>query len=102
MRFSETSDAFNAWRTNDPPLIMDIYFFNWTNAEELYDSDITPHFEQVGPYRFKEVKEKVNITFNSNDTVSYSYVKYYYFMNEESPRQLTDVINTINPVSLVR
>lgn len=101
LNFSPTSDAYKAWKTNDPPLIMDIYLFNWTNPNELYNKDIKPNFQQVGPYRFKEVKEKVNITFNQNDTISYSYVKYYYYMENESPNQLNKIINTINPVALV-
>lgn len=101
LKFSPKSDAYKAWKTNDPPLILDLYLFNWTNSDRLYDKNVKPNFEEVGPYRFKEVKEKVNITFNQNDTISYSYVKYYYFMNEESPKQLDEVITTINPVALV-
>lgn len=101
MSFTPTSEAYKAWKTNDPPLILDLYLFNWTNPEELYDQDTKPKFQQVGPYKFREVKEKVNITFNPNDTVTFSYVKYYYFMEEESPCQLTDVVTTINPVPLV-
>ncbi|XP_065155971.1 protein peste-like isoform X2 [Atheta coriaria] len=99
LKVEDGSKAYEAWRTNDPPLILDMYMFNWTNAHEVYNESVKPHFEQVGPYRFLEVKEKYDIVFHENDTVSYKYLKRYYFMDEESPCQLTDVINTLNTVA---
>ncbi|KAJ8978292.1 hypothetical protein NQ317_012663 [Molorchus minor] len=41
-----------------PSLTMDIYLFNWTNAKDICNSSVKPKFEEVGPYTFKEVKEK--------------------------------------------
>lgn len=95
------SQAYEAWRINEPPLIMDIYFFNWTNAQDINKKGVKPRFEQVGPYRYKEIKEKINITWNSNDTISYRFVKRYHFMGKDSPRPLEDVITSLNLIPFV-
>lgn len=98
--FTPNSKAYNAWKINDPPLIMDIYLFNWTNPEDLYDKSIKPRFQEVGPFRFRETKEKINVTWNDNKTVTYKQMKLFYF-HEESPMKLTEEITTINAVALV-
>lgn len=98
--FTPESKAYKAWRINDPPLIMDIYLFNWTNPDELYDPNIKPKFEEIGPFRFRETKEKINVTWNDNKTVTYKQMKLFFF-HEESPLQLSEEITTINAVALV-
>lgn len=95
------SYVFDIWRKTPLPVKMDFYFFNWTNPEDIYDNDIKPNFEQVGPYRFLEDKEKVNIKWNQNDSVTFNQLRYWYFDEENSPSNLTDIITTINVVSLV-
>lgn len=47
------------------------------------------------------MKEKTNLTWNDNNTISYMVKKLYYFDTESSPRQLEDLVTTINPVPLV-
>lgn len=80
---------------------MDIYIFNWTNPEDIYTEGVKPRFEEIGPFKFREIKEKFNITWNDNKTVTYRQRKFFYFMEEESPRQLDEEITTLNPVPLV-
>lgn len=92
---------YEIWHKNPIPLTIDFYFHNWTNPHEIYDHEKKPRFEQVGPYRFGETKEKVNVTFNANDTVTFRHLKYWYFDSENSNGSLSDVIHTINPVLLV-
>lgn len=75
--------------------------FNWTNPGELQNTSVKPEFEELGPYRFKEVKEKINITWNQNGTLSYKTKRYYYFDKENSKRQLNDLLTIINIVPLV-
>lgn len=96
------NNLFQIWHKNPIPLTIDFYFHNWTNPHEIHDNGKKPRFEQVGPYRFGETKEKVNITFNeNNNTVTFRHLKYWYFDAENSNGTLQDVINTINPVLLV-
>lgn len=102
LAFGNGTEAFKAWQKPKTPITMDIYFFNWTNPEDIHDPDIKPRFEELGPYRFKQMKEKTNITWhNENRTISYQYLKYFYFDEENSPRNHSDVITTINMVALV-
>lgn len=101
MKFNPESEAFKAWRTNNPPLVLDIYLFNWTNPEGLKKPGYKPHFQEVGPYRFSEVKDKINLTWHENNTISFKYVKRYYFMEDESPGKLDEKVTTINMVPLV-
>ncbi|KAJ8959905.1 hypothetical protein NQ318_011642 [Aromia moschata] len=100
LKFTPTSKAFQAWRTNDPPLSMEIYVFNWTNPDQIKNVSVKPEFEEVGPFRFKEIKEKVNITWHDNSTISYKHKKSYFFDEENNFRSLSDVISTINAVPL--
>ncbi|KAK9876973.1 hypothetical protein WA026_016003 [Henosepilachna vigintioctopunctata] len=100
MKFREGSTSYNAWLTNNPPLDMDVYLFNWTNPDKITTPNIKPKFERLGPYLFKECREKINITWNDNNTVSYMHKKLYHFDNERSARPLEDLITTVNAVPL--
>ncbi|KAF7273084.1 hypothetical protein GWI33_014178 [Rhynchophorus ferrugineus] len=101
LKFTPTSDTYKAWRTNDPPLDLDLYLFNWTNPEDITNPNIKPHFEEVGPYRVKEVKEKTNITWHDNGTISYGFKKLYFYDPKNSIRIMEDdVVTTINTVPL--
>lgn len=95
------NNLFQIWHKNPIPLTIDFYFHNWTNPHEIHDHTKKPRFEQIGPYRFSETKEKVNITFNANNTVSFRHLKYWYFDEQNSNGSLSDPVNTINPVLLV-
>lgn len=79
---------------------MDFYFFNWTNADQVHVAGVKPKVEEVGPYRFKFVVERVNISWPEEGLVNYQDLRTYYW-DEESPRKLTDVITTLNVVALV-
>lgn len=96
-----TSKAYELWKDTSqlPPMYLKIYFFNWTNPEEIRDSK--PVLEQLGPYAFREVRKKVNITFHpENHTVSYFQRRYWYFDPEESKGSLNDVITQLNIVAI--
>lgn len=82
------------------PLGFDIYFFNWTNPEDIYNANVKPKFQEVGPYKFTMVIERVNVSWGPNNSVSYENQKTFY-VDPDSPRKLTDVITTINVVALV-
>lgn len=99
LTFEPGSESYKAWQTNDPPLTLDLYFFNWTNSDQIANRSVTPHFEEIGPYRFYEIKEKYDIQIHDNGTVSFKYVQKY-FLHEDSPRNISDMITTVNPVAL--
>ncbi|XP_015598591.1 protein croquemort isoform X2 [Cephus cinctus] len=80
---------------------MEFYFFNWTNPNELKIPGKKPILVEVGPYSFVEKREKVNITFNpENSTVSYLQRRFWYFDEKNSKGSLKDNITQLNVVTV--
>ncbi|XP_039285237.1 protein croquemort [Nilaparvata lugens] len=92
------SSSYKVWRETPVPMSIEFYFFNWTNP--LNYTTEKPKFVEVGPYSFKERHKKVNITWNSNGTVSFRRVRIWHFDAENSNGFLDDRIQTLNPVAL--
>ncbi|XP_076173959.1 protein croquemort [Ptiloglossa arizonensis] len=100
---SPTSKAFNVWNDTSslPPIYFKIRFFNWTNPEDLTVRGTKPILEEVGPYVFREVREKANVTFHpDNHTVSYFHRRWWYFAPELSNGSLNDRITQLNIVAI--
>ncbi|KAB0794889.1 hypothetical protein PPYR_11728 [Photinus pyralis] len=101
LKLEPNSTLYKGWQKPDGAIRFDIYLFNWTNPHEIGDPNIKPKFEEVGPYRYIHFKEKTDIVWNTdNETITYKYLKYFYFDEENSPRHVSDVITTINMVPL--
>lgn len=82
-------------------LYLDVYFFNWTNSEDFLDASTKPIVNEIGPYRFREIRDKRNVTFNDqNSTVSYRPFSTFYFDEEGSRGSLDDVITQLNIVAV--
>lgn len=104
LAFNPNSESYRAWVTNDPPPIINFYFFNWTNAKDcvVYLNCTKFKFEEVGPYSFYEIKDKVNITWHPNNTISFKFAKRYYYVNDDNNlKRLSDRITNVNPVTIV-
>ncbi|XP_014468145.1 PREDICTED: protein croquemort-like [Dinoponera quadriceps] len=103
LALTPTSRSFGIWKdtSNLPPMRLHIYFFNWTNPQELRVHGKKPHFVQVGPYTFREIKQKNNITFHpENNTVSYFQRRSWNFDPEHSNGSLSDIIIHLNVVAV--
>lgn len=101
MSLTPSSKAYELWKDTSglPPMYLKIYFFNWTNPDELRTSK--PVLQQLGPYAFREVREKLNIVFHpENHTVSYFQRRYWYFEQDESNGSLEDEITQLNIVAI--
>lgn len=84
----------------------DVYFYNWTNPIQLESVDgrliEKPILTQIGPYRFREIREKVRIKwFDQNSTVSYRERRTYRFVPNESKGSLDDTIVTLDVPAIV-
>ena len=102
MKLVPFSKTFDLWKTPPLPMSLDIYFFNWTNPEEFTNFSTKPILEQIGPYRFTEKADKVNIKWNwQNETVSFRKKSTFFFDAEGSNGSLSDIITTVNVVALV-
>lgn len=83
------------------PLYLDVYFFNWTNPDDFLDDTTKPMLEELGPYRFREFRDKVSIEFHDNNsTVSYRTKSTFYFDEDGSNGTLDDVITQLNIVAV--
>ena len=68
---SNTSDTFHIWE--DPPINphLKVYFFNMTNPDEVFNGIDKPRLVEVGPYTYRQLWLKQNITWHDNGTISY-------------------------------
>ncbi|XP_075153552.1 peste [Haematobia irritans] len=101
MALSATSPAFQGWKASPIPLDFDVYLFNWTNPEDYYvGSPRKPRFEQLGPYRFRETPDKVDIVWHtSNHSVSFRKKAIFHFDARGSNGTLNDIITTVDTVA---
>jgi len=101
MKLAPNTRAYEAWKQPPIPLSFDIYLYNWTNPDEINNSSVKPVLQQLGPYRFTEKPDKVDITWNpANSTVSYRKLSQFLFDQEGSKGSLDDVVTTVNVVAL--
>jgi len=82
-------------------MYFEIYMFNITNPNEwaANPKNVKPDFQELGPYVFQEVRERVGIEFNGT-TVAFNQTRTWHFVPEKSGNlSLDDLITNINPVS---
>ncbi|XP_054708652.1 scavenger receptor class B member 1-like isoform X2 [Uloborus diversus] len=92
----EGSQSYEYWKDIPVPIYLEFYFFNVTNTEEVYNFTNKPILEEVGPYTFRESREKVNVTWRDNGTLSYKQIKRWYFQPDRTNGSLQDYITTLN------
>ncbi|KAL4710659.1 hypothetical protein ACJJTC_003295, partial [Scirpophaga incertulas] len=91
------SRSFRNWEEPSVPLMFEIFFFNWTNAADFPEEK--PNLVQLGPYRFREHRRHVNVTYHANnDTLSYRTLRSWYF-DPSSNGTLQDNITTLNVIA---
>ncbi|KAL7034796.1 hypothetical protein ACKWTF_008098 [Chironomus riparius] len=102
LMIDEKSQSFKEWKSPSIELYFDVYLFNWTNAEDFTFPEFTkPIFEELGPYRFREYRDKTDLKFHQhNSTVSYKPFSTYIFDDQGSKGSLDDVLTTINVVAV--
>ncbi|OQR69288.1 protein croquemort-like, partial [Tropilaelaps mercedesae] len=90
-----SNEVYQSWQKNPVPIHVKMYLFNYTNPKEVIQG-AKPKLKQLGPFVYREHREKVNITFNGNGTVSYRQVLSYEYLQEYSVGSLDDKIYTLN------
>ncbi|XP_045713909.1 lysosome membrane protein 2 isoform X1 [Phyllostomus hastatus] len=90
------SETFDSWKKPPLPVYSQFYFFNVTNPEEILRGEI-PRLEEVGPYTYREIRDKAEIQFGDNGTISAVSNKAYVFVRDQSVGDArTDLIRTVN------
>lgn len=101
MHLAPNSRSFEMWKTPPIPMSIDIYLFNWTNPTPFDETFEKPILVELGPYRFTEVMDKVDVVWSPhNSTVSYRRKSTYFFDAAGSRGQLGDTVTTLNIIAL--
>ncbi|KAI1905385.1 hypothetical protein AGOR_G00015620 [Albula goreensis] len=91
--------SYTMWKDIPVPFFMSVYFFHVLNPSEILLGE-KPMLEQRGPYVYKEYRQKDNITFHANKTVSYREYRQYHFMRNMSVGNESDVVTIPNMLVL--
>uniref|UniRef100_A0A8C5PBP5 Scavenger receptor class B member 1 n=1 Tax=Leptobrachium leishanense TaxID=445787 RepID=A0A8C5PBP5_9ANUR len=70
--------AFEMWRDLPVPFYMSIYIFEVVNHKEMVLGE-KPRVRERGPYVYREYKQKINLTFHDNGTVSFIEKRLFFF-----------------------
>uniref|UniRef100_A0A2K6GNR1 Scavenger receptor class B member 2 n=1 Tax=Propithecus coquereli TaxID=379532 RepID=A0A2K6GNR1_PROCO len=91
------TEIFDSWEKPPVPVYTQFYFFNVTNPEEILRGE-TPRLEEVGPYTYRELRNKANIQFGDNGTTisAVSNKAYVFERNQSVGDPKIDLIRTLN------
>nr|KAF6393617.1 scavenger receptor class B member 2 [Pipistrellus kuhlii] len=91
------SETFDSWKQPPLPVYSQFYFFNVTNPEEILGGEI-PRLEEVGPYTYREIRNKADIQFGDNGTTisAVSNKAYVFVQNLSVGDAQSDLIRTLN------
>ncbi|KAK7794068.1 hypothetical protein R5R35_001322 [Gryllus longicercus] len=71
VQLSDGGEAFEVWRKPPVDLYLKVWLFNVTNADAFMNGeDEKLHFEEVGPYIYRELLEHADVHFNDNNTLT--------------------------------
>jgi len=100
MVLSTTSENFKMWE--DPPIQphLKVYFFNLTNAKEVFDGRSKPNLREVGPYTYTQKWIKQNITWHENGTISYRVRKIFTYNSSLSCPTCDDKLDTVTTLNV--
>jgi lysosome membrane protein 2 len=85
VKLKRNSDAFKAWLNPPATIYLDFHFFNVTNSIDVVQKNSKPIVQQIGPYVYREIRDKTNHTFIKDDTsLLYYENKTYIFDVEKS------------------
>ncbi|XP_035225553.1 protein croquemort-like [Stegodyphus dumicola] len=93
---SPEAEPYEYWRVIPVPIYARFYFFNVTNAKDVVQNNAKPYLQELGPYTFRETREKINITWHDNGTVSYYQIKRWFFEPNLTTGSLDDLVTTVN------
>ncbi|XP_044131588.1 scavenger receptor class B member 1 isoform X1 [Bufo gargarizans] len=92
--------AYEMWRDLPVPFFMSIYVFEVMNPKEITLGE-KPRVEERGPYVYRERKQKTNITFNENGTVSFVEIRSFQFDREKSAGSEDDYVLVPNLIVMI-
>ncbi|XP_071798477.1 scavenger receptor class B member 1-like [Asterias amurensis] len=95
MIIDPSSLVYQEWQNPSLPVYQRFYFFDLQNPDEVLKGG-TPEVKEIGPYSYRLFLPKENISFNSNDTVTFLQKYRYVFDPSESVGSEHDVFTSAN------
>ncbi|XP_047368471.1 scavenger receptor class B member 1-like [Vespa velutina] len=87
---------FDFWERPPVNLIYKFYIFNYTNIEDFERGKANKlRVQQLGPYIYRETKERVNIQIHENGTISYQEEKSYQWESGNPENEMIIVPNIL-------
>ncbi|XP_030647028.1 lysosome membrane protein 2 [Chanos chanos] len=92
------SRVLQGWIDPPPPVYMQYFFFNVTNADEFVAGKAKPAVTQIGPYTYRVYRRRENVTFLENGTkIFVTNPKSFAFLPEMSVgNPEVDLLTTVN------
>lgn len=101
LELTNSSETFKLWQRTPIPMYLELYLFNWTNSREFkLNKSVIPDLQEIGPFVFEEVHQRVNLSWNKDYTVSYNQTRNWTFVPELSVNLSTKITN-LNVVATV-
>ena len=73
------------------------YLFDVLNPNEVRNGSL-PQLKEIGPFVYREIRTRENVTFNGNGTLTYNERRKFYFMPELSIASDNLTVTSINMV----
>nr|WHS04477.1 sensory neuron membrane protein 2 [Protegira songi] len=83
VQLENNSMMFDKWLKLPMPLDFKVYVFNVTNAEEVNKGE-KPILKEIGPFVYKQYRERTILGYGPNDTIKYMLRKRFEFDPEAS------------------
>lgn len=95
--------AYEFWKNPEPEVIVRLYVFNITNADEFLSGiDSKIKLAEVGPIVYREILRHTDVVFNENSTLSYTATKTLVYKEESNkPGILNETVIVPNMAALV-
>lgn len=90
------SSSTKNWEKPPVPVYMQFWFWNCTNPEQFIKGKEKPNMTEIGPFTYKEIREKTNLSFNENGTIFFRENKAYVFQPELSSEKINDTVTVVN------
>lgn len=89
------SDQVSSWEAPPVPIYLQFWLWECVNVAEVLGGG-KPAIRERGPFTYLEKRQKIEVQFNTNDTVTYRQVMSYTFQPDLSPYSENQVITMIN------
>ncbi|XP_059168458.1 lysosome membrane protein 2-like [Physella acuta] len=89
------SASYKNWQSPKSPIYFQVWMFNVVNRMEIIAGE-KPAVAQMGPYTYREHREKVDINYYDNGTLTYRELRSFVFQPDMSVGSENDTFYTVN------